>query len=79
MKKTSLSHSFDKVASKTGRTAFVADDRGYLTKGKKKEGVQAFTTTADTTREVYAESKPRWPEVRHCSVPDCMHTHSCAT
>lgn len=69
LKKTSLTQSFDKVKARTGRTKFIVDDRGYL--ASKKPGVQAFTTTAYVSREVYAHSKPQWPEVRLQTVFGC--------
>lgn len=55
---------FSTVPARNTKTKFIADDKGYLKKEFKKPGVTAFSTTAECTRPVYSDTKPRWPKVR---------------
>ena len=54
---------FSTLPPRKTKTEFITDDKGYLKREFKKPGVTAFTTTAQSTRPVYADSKPRWPKV----------------
>lgn len=72
LESTSLSNRFDQTAPRTSATKFIAGDNGYLNPLHKKAGVTAFTTTDRVQRPVYAESKPRWPEVRALGHSDLL-------
>jgi hypothetical protein len=63
LERTSLKNRFDRPQARTGKTQFIAGDNGYLQPKHKKDGVTAFTTTADFQRPVFTDSKPRWPKV----------------
>jgi hypothetical protein len=52
---------FGRLPARTGKTTSIVKPNGHLKEGYKKPGVTAFTDTKDTSRPVYAHSKPRWP------------------
>ena len=60
---------FGPLPARTGKTTTIVEPNGHLKATHKKTGTSAaFTTTKETSRPVYAASKPRWPTVG-CSHP----------
>lgn len=53
---------FGILPARSGKTTTIVEPNGHLKVAYKKKGVStAFTHTQETTRPVYAASKPRWP------------------